>query len=444
MSKQNQLAPIQYLPTPSMRSAFKGWCGFDELLRKIGINTFATDNSKIRGLLNKGTDLALKVEGDDWATQGHEIQHLWEESLEAVALSIKSRQQHVVARMVIAGAFQFYLERRISIYEHILKHPEIRDVQIEKPVFVAGFPRTGSTLMHRLLSRSSNARGFQHWELTIPVPSPIPGVTNDSRIRKLEWVFKAIDMVFPGHTKSIEAFHMSTATTMEEDTILMWSMGLMNPLTFLHSNDKVRENIFSAQGRSGSYRYLRRCFQVLHAQYPKDIQLRLKSPFHTLYLDALYQEFPDARVITIHREPKDVVDSWITFLAQVAVSTFKKDSFEMHEFTNPQIRFLEKSAEVMTRLYSTPAAHRTSNHLAISFPEFVQDPIKTIEGIHQFFDLGSLTQADQQSMREFLTQKESQKTTRSKYTLQELGIDPSVLNERFSQYEKVFGHLYKK
>ena len=116
----------------------------------------------------------------------------------------------------------------------------------------------------------------------------------------------------------------------------------------------------------------------------------------------------------------------------------------MHEFTNPQIRFLEKSAEVMTRLYSTPAAHRTSNHLAISFPEFVQDPIKTIEGIHQFFDLGSLTQADQQSMREFLTQKESQKTTRSKYTLQELGLDPSVLNERFSQYEKVFGHLYKE
>ena len=218
----------------------------------------------------------------------------------------------------------------------------------------------------------------------------------------------------------------------------------MNPLTFLHSNDSLREKIFSSKGRSGSYRYLRRCFQVLHAQYPQDVQLRLKSPFHTLYLEALYQEFPDARVITIHREPKDVVDSWISFLARVAVSTFKKDSFPMHEFTNPQIRFLEKSAKVMTHLFSEPDSQRAQNHLAISFPEFVRDPIQTIGDIHDFFDLESLSQEDKQTMQHFLAQKESQKTTRPKYTLEELGLDSLVLNDRFSQYEKVFGHLYKK
>ena len=115
----------------------------------------------------------------------------------------------------------------------------------------------------------------------------------------------------------------------------------------------------------------------------------------------------------------------------------------MQEFSNPQIRFLEKSAEVMTQLYRDPSSHRSSNHLAVSFPEFVKAPIQTIEDIHNFFGLSELTPSDKRNLHGFLTQKESQKTTRPKFTLEELGLEAGDLKRRFSQYEEVFGHLYK-
>jgi len=40
----------------------------------------------------------------------------------------------------------------------VAEHPEIRDVPIERPVFILGFPRTGTTLLHNLLAQDPAAR----------------------------------------------------------------------------------------------------------------------------------------------------------------------------------------------------------------------------------------------------------------------------------------------
>ena len=88
----------------------------------------------------------------------------------------------------------------------------------------------------------------------------------------------------------------------------------------------------------------------------------------------------------------------------MAVSTFKEQSFTMQEFSNPQIRFLEKSAEVLTRLYQDPKTHAAPNHLAVSFPEFVKAPVQTIEDIHNFFNLGVVSTDDKRNLEAFLKQ----------------------------------------
>lgn len=108
------------------------------------------------------------------------------------------------------------------------------------------------------------------------------------------------------------------------------------------------------------------CFLILNAEYPADISLRIKSPFHSLYLDALFKEFPDAQLVTIHRDPKDVLESWLSFMARVSVPTFREKSFTIVEFAESQIQFLERSGEVMAELLH--GHQRLDNHLALSFP----------------------------------------------------------------------------
>ena len=41
---------------------------------------------------------------------------------------------------------------RLYIENYLEKHPEIEDIPIESPVFITGFPRTGTTLLQNVLS----------------------------------------------------------------------------------------------------------------------------------------------------------------------------------------------------------------------------------------------------------------------------------------------------
>lgn len=420
----------------------QGVCSLWDILARVGLPSIPVDTAGLRRLLDKGTKLARKVEGEDWASEGDEIHRFWEATLCAVNKSVVERNQHAIARLVIYGALKFYLDRRVKVYQYLLDNPKTLDVKLDSPLIIAGFPRTGSTLLHRLVAQDSMARAYQYWELTTPTPSPIPNDTKDWRIRQLAWSFKALDFIVPGHTKTIEAFHMASPTTVEEDTALMWSTGLMNPIIFLHSDAKLRETLFSPAGKAGSYRFLRRCCQILNAKYPSSAHLRLKSPFHSLYLEALFEEFPDARLVTIHRDPKAVVESWLSFVARVSVPTFRKESFTIDEFSRPQLEFLERSGEVMANFLAPSGKPSEHNHLPLSFSQFVSDPIHAVEKIYQFFNLGTLSDVDRDKMKNLLSKKEAQKTMLPNYRLSELGIDAGDLDARFTGYSKAFGHLY--
>ena len=43
---------------------------------------------------------------------------------------------------------------------------------IERPLYILGFPRTGTTLLHILLSRDPAARWLRLWEGLHPAPHP--------------------------------------------------------------------------------------------------------------------------------------------------------------------------------------------------------------------------------------------------------------------------------
>jgi hypothetical protein len=65
------------------------------------------------------------------------------------------------------------------------------------------------------------------------------------------------------------------------------------------------------------YRYLRRYLQLLSYRYRPESHWVLKAPLHALYPRALLREFPDARIIHTHRDPRDIVASWTKFQFQM-------------------------------------------------------------------------------------------------------------------------------
>src|SRR5205823_207941 len=87
-----------------------------------------------------------------------------------------------LGQLALRSEYHRLLTNRLRIQDAFKRHPPILDIPLRKPVFVVGFPRTGSTLLHNLLAQDPRTRVPLMWELLWPAP-PLDG-TADRRIRR--------------------------------------------------------------------------------------------------------------------------------------------------------------------------------------------------------------------------------------------------------------------
>ena len=77
-----------------------------------------------------------------------------------------------IGRIVAFGEVLRHLENRLRVTDDIKRNPEILQVKIEKPVFLMGLPRTGSTILHDLMAQDPDNRVPMTWECNYMSPPP--------------------------------------------------------------------------------------------------------------------------------------------------------------------------------------------------------------------------------------------------------------------------------
>src|SRR3546814_19374194 len=93
------------------------------------------------------------------------------------------------------------------------EHPSYAAVPIERPLFVVGLPRTGTTAIHRLLTADERHQGLELWLSEYPQPRP-PRETWEQNP-----VFNGINAAYAQHPVANPEFmgiHYMDATTVEE------------------------------------------------------------------------------------------------------------------------------------------------------------------------------------------------------------------------------------
>ena len=91
------------------------------------------------------------------------------------------------------------LSSRLILQNMIARHPEILDEKIEKPIIIAGLPRTGTTHLHNLMSCDPGLRYIPYWQSLEPFP---PSNTSrkhrpDTRRKDCQRALQFIDYVMP-------------------------------------------------------------------------------------------------------------------------------------------------------------------------------------------------------------------------------------------------------
>jgi len=329
----------------------------------------------------------------------------------------------VMGRLMLRNGVQRFLCNRLKMQRDWLEHPELLQQPVKKPIFIVGLPRTGSTLLQRLLSRDLGARSLQTFEMMEPSApeaddGPDPRVAAAARrLRVLEWA--APEFLTAHEVKVGEP---------EECVTLLQNTFVTDAFEFMANMPGYRDWV-AAQDMGPVYDYYRRQLQLLQGQRPASHWV-LKSPFHQLGLAAILERFPDAIIVQTHRDPLKVVPSWCSLFRSMHVLT--SNHVNCHEIGRQRLLRLSQASQCVI---DARERFGDARFVDIAYADLLADPIAAVRMIHDRAGL-PLEKPSLQAMRSWLDSNPQHKRGTHRYTLDNYGLTPDAVNQALSNYRE--------
>jgi len=206
-------------------------------------------------------------------------------------------------RLLTRSDLLVYLQARLNITEAYRLNPEIEDEVISEPVFILGFGRSGTTILHEVLSQDPQFRSVQRWEALFPVPSPEQaGYLDDPRIARAQGLMDVFNAISP-EWKKMHAF----GGTLPVEDIEFTYPAFFSEVWPLAYQIGSYERYFNSQDPAYHFHWHRRILKLLQWKFRG--RWLLKNPTHLARIPQLLKFYPDAKLIFTHRDPIASADS---------------------------------------------------------------------------------------------------------------------------------------
>lgn len=208
-----------------------------------------------------------------------------------------------------------YATTRLRLEDLIARHPEILDVEIDRPIIVAGLPRSGTTHLLSLISADTRLRSLPWWEAIAPIPDSgerlVPG-SPDPRWERASAGWEQQDAMLP----YLKAMHEFSPDHISEDIELQALDFSSYLIEWLAMVPRWRD-YYLDEDQTGPYAYLKRALKAL-TWLKAPNRWVLKCPQHLEQLPVLHKTFPDASIVITHRDPVASIQSAITMACYAA------------------------------------------------------------------------------------------------------------------------------
>ena len=317
------------------------------------------------------------------------------------------------------------LSNRIHMVQDRKTHPEMTHQIITRPLFIAGMPRTGSSLLHTLLALDPNHRAPLYWEVLYPSPPPNQNHTSDRRIAKAERDFRWFHRLAPDYRKIYRYGAENVA-----ECIALQAMSFES-LRFVFTYH-VPTYLQWAQTHTLTYGYAfhREFLQHLQIHFPTKKWI-LKAPAHILHLNTLFETYPDAAVVFTHRNPTVVIPSMANNTYTLRKTFSRK--IDAHQVAQEE---LNRWHDGWCKVKPLREIHEASIY-DLMYDDFIHDPVKSIEKIYHYFCL-PFSEEFKKSMENFLRKNRQHKYGKHRYDLSQFGLNEIIIKERFADYISSF------
>jgi hypothetical protein len=314
------------------------------------------------------------------------------------------------------------LSTRLKTTAYLEQHPDLLKRPVERPVFVFGVPRTGTTLLSNLLAADPARRSPLTWEIDDPVPPPQKAALyNDPRaLARLEAERKML-----AARPDLGKYYRNSAIYPNECMFfiaqdfkaLMWeSRGMLR---------EYRDWLFQADLTS-TYLYHKRFLQLLQADAPGDWSL--KQPSHGLWIETLLKVYPDARLVWCHRDPLTATGSFCSLMkfAQQAVGLAPDMEWISENYPWQSVEHANRIMDARDKL-----GH--DRIIDVHYADLLRDPMAAMQKLYR--SLGDeFTQAADAGMRNWLADNPQDKFGKHEYQLAQFGLTPEKVRRMFERY----------
>ncbi|MBT3593419.1 MAG: sulfotransferase [Hellea sp.] len=355
--------------------------------------------------------------GDEWFFPNIDV---FIESLNSQARL--SSEGYYGAEQMIIGA----LVNRLRHKNLIKMNPQILDETVDVKAVLTGLPRTGSTMLHRMLASAPELTSVKWFEAQNYTPLENEDY-NDPTPRKdiakdiLNFMLKKIPELMSIHPMDIDQA--------DEEVIIL---GQLFSSSMLESTYFVPDyaNWLTNQNPGKSYSDLIEILQSLQWQDPsrKNKSWILKTPGHLMSLGAVVKYFPGAKIIMTHRDPVSTVPSYCSMESTLyKMNTDIISDFEIGNY------WLDRLSEWLNNFIEVRNSIPDDRFIDINYLDLVEAPEKigtqVLKSIHINDDI--LTK---EMMENWIKANKRENRQKHNYKLSDYGLTRESISNKFKDY----------
>ena len=330
----------------------------------------------------------------------------------------------VVGRFAIRWDTLRFLVNLLRLRQEELRDPGILCEPIDRPIFITGLPRSGTTFLHRLLLEDGINRGPVVWETIYPYP------LEQAVDRRQQHVARQLHS-FESLAPEFRSLHPLAADSPQECSEITGHVFRSLRFDTTYRVPSYRTWL-DAEGQPEAYRFERRFLQHLqHQRGPR--RWVLKCPDHLFALTDLRAAFPDARIVFVHRDPVKVMLS-ICRLTEVLRRPFTRQVDRMAIGREESARWLDGTARMINAcqepIFQAPICH-------VNYLDLVANPLKTVAQVYDHFQLDLDTRTAGRIARA-VGEYPNGGYGRHSYQFEDHGLSAEAEREKFREYIEFF------
>jgi hypothetical protein len=319
---------------------------------------------------------------------------------------------------------------RLKNCEFLKRHPEIEQIVIDRPIFIVGLPRSGTTHLENLIAADRRLRYLPVYlgSEAVPTPGEQSGpdgkdprwLRSDAHWQRMSAnkIMAALHEHSPDHACGENELQMPDFSTYQWE----WMADVPRWRDYYLSHDQTPH-----------YAYGRRMLQAIAFQFPSERRWILKGNQHSEQLPALLANYPDACIVQTHRDPLAILQSVLTMRGLAVLANQKKPDIEAH--VAYWVDRIERMLRAYVRDYRQVPDHRRVDLL---FQDIVADDVGSAQRVLTTAGLPTTCESTQ-DLQDYMAHHQRGRAGRVVYDLAgDFNLNIGELREQYRFYTDLF------